>query len=468
MSRRFVGTLIIGVLVVTGLACSLNSQSPSPTPLPTQTIAVEVNPTQTRISLSSPTLAPTAISQPSSTPVPTTATLVPPTSVPHTLTLVPHTPTLEPSPASTLPPGPYIASLQSGTAVVITYIRMFNTSSGWAIGGSSAAGGHVLHTYDGGNTWVDRTPPEPLPQNGPDLEVMGFFPNDEMAWVTFYSSSAVPPAFWPAVWRTTDGGLNWQASQPLDTTGLDELYWPSDLLFATPRNGWLLVHVGAGMSHDYVALFRTADGGQTWERLLDPYTDGNIQGCSKNAMLFTDALNGWLAGDCNGVMAGVFLNRTTDGGVSWQPVDLPAPEANPDIFITDTYACGAYSPISFTFQIGKIVVRCRDFSQSPIVEQYYLYITPDGGNYWISTPFPGGYLEFLNADQGWALGQNIYQTQDGGATWTMVKTVTWNGQFSFVDEQNGWAVARSDGEIALVHTTDGGQSWEIILPLIAP
>jgi photosystem II stability/assembly factor-like uncharacterized protein len=83
------------------------------------------------------------------------------------------------------------------------------------------------------------------------------------------------------------------------------------------------------MSHDYVVLYRSIDGGATWERLLDP--DNAVQACYKTGMLFTSAQEGWLTGTCSGVAAGVWLYRTGDGGVTWQPVQLPAPESRPDL-----------------------------------------------------------------------------------------------------------------------------------------
>lgn len=73
---------------------------------------------------------------------------------------------------------------------------------------------------------------------------------------------------------------------------------------------------------------------------------------------------------------------------------------------------------------------------------------------------------FINPDVGWALGKDIYQTADGGQTWTKMSTVQWEGQFSFVSEQLGWAVARSGKEYALVQTEDGGKTWDIIDPVI--
>jgi photosystem II stability/assembly factor-like uncharacterized protein len=58
----------------------------------------------------------------------------------------------------------------------------------------------------------------------------------------------------------------------------------------------------------------------------------------------------------------------------------------------------------------------------------------------------------------------MYRTDDGGETWEHVKTVFWDGQFSFVGSQYGWAVARSGEALALVKTVDGGSSWVELEP----
>ena len=97
-----------------------------------------------------------------------------------------------------------------------------------------------------------------------------------------------------------------------------------------------------------------------------------------------------------------------------------------------------------------------------------LYTTEDGGQNWRANPFPGGTLLMLNPRVGWALSRDIYQTTDGGQTWEKLKTVNWDGQFDFVNERSGFAVARSDGRIALVRTSDAGRSWELLEPVLAP
>jgi photosystem II stability/assembly factor-like uncharacterized protein len=53
--------------------------------------------------------------------------------------------------------------------------------------------------------------------------------------------------------------------------------------------------------------------------------------------------------------------------------------------------------------------------------------------------------------------------------WVTLKTVAWEGvQLDFVSEQEGWAVVSTGSESALVHTMDGGETWEEIKPVIVP
>jgi photosystem II stability/assembly factor-like uncharacterized protein len=61
----------------------------------------------------------------------------------------------------------------------------------------------------------------------------------------------------------------------------------------------------------------------------------------------------------------------------------------------------------------------------------------------------------------------MYETRDGGETWDYIKSVNWDGQFTFIDELNGWAIARNEGEIALVQTEDGGRTWSQLEPVAA-
>jgi photosystem II stability/assembly factor-like uncharacterized protein len=130
-------------------------------------------------------------------------------------------------------------------------------------------------------------------------------------------------------------------------------------------------------------------------------------------------------------------------------------------------------------------VQKPDFNNFP--NNGLLYHTADGGLTWIisSTPFSGGDLSFIDADNGWMLadlgvgaGSNavaVFQTTDGGATWTQTYTNDPNlpdasdslplgGLKSDLlprDMQTAWVggVIYSPGTVYLFRTDDGGRNW---------
>jgi photosystem II stability/assembly factor-like uncharacterized protein len=399
-------------------------------------------------------LPPTLVASPTFTPLPPTVT---PTALPATSTATP-------------PPGNPIQHLPSGQEFSVTAIHMVEATTGWAIGGLVSVGDHVFTTTNGGSTWKDVTPPEAEAISAERKTATGFFQDARTAWVIFAINRGYPVPTPSVVWHTTDGGTTWQASQPLDLTGLSETFVPSNLQFVAGQNGWLLVHVGVGMNHDYIVLYRSQDGGVSWTRIQDPNNDpSSIMSCSKTSMLFTDATHGWLTGDCNGVMAGVLLFRSTDAGSTWQEVSLPAPASAPKIFDVDSsVACGAYDPFFFGNDLGHLGVRCGDFSGSQMTYTYYLYSTQDGGSTWTSTTYPGESMYFFSAENGWALSSKIQHTTDGGATWKAVSDVTWSAQVDFISEQIGWGVAHSSDKGALVKTDNGGARWSELVPKVGP
>jgi hypothetical protein len=74
-------------------------------------------------------------------------------------------------------------------------------------------------------------------------------------------------------------------------------------------------------------------------------------------------------------------------------------------------------------------------------------------------------------------------TVDAGETWRSIKTVAWTGKIEFVNADEGWVIAREPAirgvptyqhvpdlfrEAILLHTTDGGRTWQEIHPVMGP
>jgi photosystem II stability/assembly factor-like uncharacterized protein len=82
-------------------------------------------------------------------------------------------------------------------------------------------------------------------------------------------------------------------------------------------------------------------------------------------------------------------------------------------------------------------------------------MTPPYATSYGPSVLPG--LEFISADQGWAVGQNkILTTADGGAHWQVQLSGALDlTSVDFINTQDGWAL----GATSLLATTDGGAHW---------
>ena len=176
-----------------------------------------------------------------------------------------------------------------------------NLNNGW-VSGSEPINDFVylFRSVDSGVNWVLQVISLPVDAIGAMFE--------SLPPVFFSPAEAVLPlrAYLPdgemrtMFYRSTDGGETW--------TFLNGVLPPANhFVFVDSENWWLL-----GES----SLFRTRDGGTSWEDLSGALPSG----FTPLNLDFTDANNGWMlvspAGDLE--QETNFLYRTADGGASWE------------------------------------------------------------------------------------------------------------------------------------------------------
>lgn len=416
-------------------------------------------------SIVTPTLG---VSPPTTSPqtsTPTKTSTVAEAAVPLTTEL----PVIEISPRGTLDP--------SAEFPIITEIHMTSETSGWAF---ALSGDNVLvtHTSDGGSSWQDVTPPIEswsayISQHWYHVPRLGegFFLDDRRAWIsTLIVDQGDQSAFAAEVMLSTDdGGATWRMRKLPEGKGAG---YGSFVGFTNPLHGWFVVYNYAGAGGSYTGLYRTVDGGGSWEAILDVLgTTSQVSG----DLAFGDTTTGVMTFRRSFIVIQPYIRWTHDGGTTWgECQDLPEPEdpsaSDPSI---SYFECGTASPHAFSKLEVALLVECRMLRDAGSIYNKYiysnfLYSTEDGGLSWQSFPAPSGRLHLLSPSVGWMLGEEIHRTEDGGNSWAKINEVTWQGQFSFVDAHHGWAVARNDDEIALVRTENGGRSWMVVEPRLVP
>jgi len=343
-------------------------------------------------------------------------------------------------------------SLPMVSAPSIIQLAMFTPARGWAV---TQDGNHLLVTQDGGETWLDATPEGllSLPEGRSSLSLSPFFLDQDAAWFTPFDSGLL--------YHTRDGGLTWSTTNlPFDS---------ARYFFMNPYDGYALVDLGAGAGSQYVALYRTVDGGVSWSEVFthEPGESRSLPGSGiKHGITFLDETHGWIGGSIP-MEDHFYLYVTEDGGATWaQETDIPLPDPYAGSFLE------IWQPVFVNDAVGYLPVRAL----GPEGETHLLiYRSEDRGASWsFQGALPDGHrVDFYDLDAGWAAaGAHLLQTSDRGVSWAPVGGGFPAGEtiltVDALDGEHGWAITTPDestrDSLKLYRTTDGGESWAQLLP----
>jgi len=314
----------------------------------------------------------------------------------------------------------------------------------------------IVRTTDGGSTWYNVSPPT-VDETGYSVSFHAL--DSTTAWMQKPDFDNFPNS--GVLYRTRDGGLTWENSNTPFSGG--------DMQFLDPDNGWALADLGVAAGSNAVAVYQTSDAGNTWTRkfINDP-NNPNAQeslplGGLKSGIAPRDMQTAWVYG-VTYYSGTIYLFRTDDAGVSWTPVELQLPSG------AESYELGIDQDQM------KFVSPTDGFLSVRFTGESYLsaiYVTNDGGNTWSLTPTlipDGGSAVFMPVNSAVIYnGQQFYVTNDTAQSWKNVPPdVSFGDTFAimdFVDVNTGWVLTFDQtNHRSLYRSTNGGGTWVPVAP----
>ena len=282
----------------------------------------------------------------------------------------------------------YIQHIRIGQFVGSNIVTFLNTNTGYTAGVSNLPSySSVLKTVNCGNNWFNVN----IPTNPFTVRDM-YILNEDTIWIV--NSDGLTGG----VYRTTNGGANWDRQLNLGSGNPDKIY------MLNARIGFIS---GTGSVNN---LYKTTNSGINWNITNDSgFTD----------MFFTDSLIGWKA--LNN------MKKTTDGGLNWVSQQLPYGG-----LISNFGTMKQFSNINRDTIIGVGGYLFYGGGRNRAI----IYKTTNGGANWLflipdtSYGIPQLlYIDFTDKNKGWAyssyfsqqaggiISSGVHTTNGGDTTW---------------------------------------------------
>lgn len=261
------------------------------------------------------------------------------------------------------------------------------------------------------------------------------------------------------------------------------------VFFIDENEGWA---VG-----DLEHVLHSTDGGKTWEKQLGQAGPVGTP-IPLQDVWFSDNKSGWAIGQYDsphGEEGSGVIRRTTNGGQTWDAVDVPPPFT---LVKVQFLGQNGWIPEGIRTADGgttwEKIQLGQDFQFISKDVGYYVagssfYKTGDGGKTWKHIPLVGQILKhreeanfyalsFVSDKEGWIAGKTdlfftkkeetmVAKTEDGGETWKEVSRihgkaviVSTQRNLHFADSKRGWLLAGAAGLTKIYHTKDGGVTWD--------
>ena len=315
----------------------------------------------------------------------------------------------------------------------------------------TAAGG-VWKTTDGGQTWV------PITDSQASLAIgaVAIDPNNPS---TIYAGTGEPDFsgdsyYGQGLLKSNDSGATWTLIRAPFTTGDTA---PDFTSIAVQPGNSNVVLAGNFNGYGQSGLFRTADGGNTWTRVLSP---GGFTGVTavmfdvKDPTIAYAGIGGYYS---SSTIATASVYKSTDSGQTWTSIagsgttGVPLPSAVLRTALTET-------------SDGKTLFAA--FANSNFSAPGTIYSTTNSGTSWTQIQVPNAtvldwYSNAIavsptNSSVLFIAGSGLYQSIDGGQTWSASNQV--------YPDEHGFAFS-ADG--TKMYVADDGGIYVTATPTIA-
>ncbi len=308
--------------------------------------------------------------------------------------------------------------------------------------------GMLLMSYDNGQTWNIKQQ-----KTIKHLKAIWVFDNDNILVAGSFDNSGLE------LYRTADGGENWQLSYSNNAIGVNDMQFPTDNV------GFMVGNIGK--------VLRTDDAGNTWQELSNGSINGSLQ-----SVWFTSPDTGFI-----GRTSTFGMYKTIDGGQTWTQNfgyfftncysmyfmndSLGFAGANGNAIFRTTNAGQNWSLVSNP-QLSEYI-RCFDFADSLrgiALAGGYIYRTLNGGTTWSQTFYTGNLRSGALSPNGNSVVGNLTGglriSSDYAATFTDANPESGNSTFRRIrfigNTGSGW-VAGDNGKV--LKTTNNGSNWQL-------
>src|SRR6059058_4615592 len=315
-----------------------------------------------------------------------------------------------------------------------------------------AVAGGVWKTIDGGANWTPLFDKQPISSIG----AIAIAPSDHNVIYAGTGEAAIRgnTTYGTGIFKSIDGGKTWQNVGLKDSRQIGAL-------IVDPRDENVVLVAALGHAFGPNAergIFRTADGGKTWTKVLskdentggidvvfDPHNPNIVF-----ASLWQARRQPWFFSSGG---AGSGLYRSEDNGVTWKRLE------------------GNGLPEGILGKIGIAISGADSNRVYAIIEakEGGLYRSDDAGQHWARINDDGRfrqrawyfskvYADPKSADTVYLLNTGLFRSVDGGKTFNLLPARHGDHHGLWIDPQNPNRIANAnDGGVSI--SLDGGKTW---------